>query len=174
MAVRVKLSKDQEALLKELRAELVGINAALWAPKLAHCITLLTEDRLLAAATCFTLLATELEAYPPVRELVIRFYNSLFGGGSNMACATTHKTSTTVQGPGVCCAALSTSGLTPAVGVRVAAVNSKGACIVCEIKASTSKKHPGALVFKRGLNHVIGSQVSCASASGGCCALVGA
>jgi len=92
-------------------------------------------------------------------------------GGTNVACANTHKTSATVQGPGVCCAALTASGLTPAVGVRVAAVNKKGKCIVCEIKASTSVKHPGALVFKRGKAHVPGSAVSCPTSQEGCCAL---
>lgn len=95
-------------------------------------------------------------------------------GGTNVACATTHKTSATVQGPGVCCAALTASGLPPTVGLRVAAVNKKGKCIVCEVKASTSVKHPGALVFKRGKAHVPGSAVSCPSSSEGCCALAAA
>ena len=88
-----------------------------------------------------------------------------------MACVTTHKTSTTAQGPGVCCAALTASGLTPAVGVRIAATNRLGKCIVCEIKASTSKKSPGTLVFKRGKSHVPGSTVSCPTSQEGCCAL---
>jgi len=91
-----------------------------------------------------------------------------------VACVTTHKTTSTVQGPGVCCAALTASGLTPAVGVRVAAVNKLGKCIVCEVKASTSPKHPGTLVFKRGKANVPGSTVSCPSTSEGCCALAAA
>ncbi len=81
-----------------------------------------------------------------------------------MACANTHKVSTTAQGPGVCCAALGTQ--TPVVGLRFATVNAKGQCIVCEIKSSTSKKHPGALVFKRGK-----SQGLCPTTAEGCCAL---
>lgn len=88
-----------------------------------------------------------------------------------MACANTHKISTTAQGPGVCCAALSASGLTPAVGVRVAAVNSAGKCIVCQVKASTSKRNPGHLVFVRGKSSVPGSTVSCPTTQEGCCAL---
>lgn len=91
-----------------------------------------------------------------------------------MACVNTHKVSSTVQGPGVCCAALAASGQTPVVGLRIATVNKLNKCIVCEIKASTSVKHPGALVFKRGKAHVPGSTVSCPSASEGCCALMAA
>ena len=59
-----------------------------------------------------------------------------------MACVTTHKVSTTASGPGVCCAALTASGFTPVVGLRIATVNKLNKCIVCEIKASTSKKAP--------------------------------
>lgn len=95
-------------------------------------------------------------------------------GGGNVACANTHKTSVTTQGPGVCCAALVASGLTPVVGLRVAAVNKKGKCIVCEVKASTSPKHQGQLVFKRGKAVVPGSNVSCPTSAEGCCALAGA
>jgi hypothetical protein len=54
-----------------------------------------------------------------------------------------------------------------AVGTRVATTDAKGRCIVCEIKASTAKKHPGALVFKRGK-----SMGLCPTSSGGCCALL--
>jgi hypothetical protein len=99
----------------------------------------------------------------------------LGGGGNNVACANTHTVTSKAQGPGICCAALTASGLTPAVGVRVATVNSKGACIVCEVKASTNKKAaPGTLVFKRGKSHVPGSAVSCPTSVEGCCALSGA
>ena len=105
---------------------------------------------------------------------VAQYINSLIGGGK-VACANTHKTSTLVQGPGVCCAALTASGLTPAVGVRVAAVNKKGKCIICEVKLSTSKKAaPGQLAFKRGKAAVPGSAVSCPSTVEGCCALAAA
>lgn len=88
-----------------------------------------------------------------------------------MACANVHKVSTTAQGPGTCCAALAASGQTPVVGLRVAAINSKGQCFVCEIKSSTSKKNPGIMVFKRGKSHVAGSPVSCPTTQEGCCAL---
>ena len=98
---------------------------------------------------------------------------SFFLGGTNVACATTHKVSTVAQGPGVCCAAFTASGLTPAVGVRVVATNKLGKCIVCEVKASTSKKSPGTLVFKRGKASVPGSTISCPSTAEGCCALLG-
>lgn len=87
-------------------------------------------------------------------------------------CTNTHEVTSQVQGPGVCCAALAASGLKPAPGVRVAATNKDGKCFVCEVKASTSKKNPGALVFKRGKNQVPGSQVNCPSSSHGCCALL--
>lgn len=106
---------------------------------------------------------------------LIAFVRALVsGGGGNVACANTHTTSVKAQGPGVCCAALSASGLTPAVGVRVAAVNAAGKCIVCEVKSSTSRKSPGTLVFKRGKSHVPGSAVSCPTSQEGCCALSGA
>jgi hypothetical protein len=88
-----------------------------------------------------------------------------------VACVTTHQTSVRTQGPGVCCAALSASGLTPTVGLRIAAQDKLGHCMVCEVKSSTSRKHPGALVFKRGKSNVPGSAVSCPSSSIGCCAL---
>ena len=124
------------------------------------------------------LVAHELKAPPKVQAHLKQIVNTLqklqlSQGGKTMACATTHKTTTVTQGPGVCCAAFSASGLAPAVGVRVAAVNKLGKCIVCEIKASTSKKNPGALVFKRGKASVPGSTVSCPSSQEGCCALIG-
>lgn len=101
-----------------------------------------------------------------------QWLSQTFGGGP-VACATTHKVSTVAQGPGVCCAAFSASGLAPVVGARVVATNKNGKCMVCEIKASTSKKNPGMLVFKRGKNQVPGSTVSCPSTSEGCCYLLG-
>jgi len=110
-------------------------------------------------------------------SVLVSFFEEFLGGGiSNMACATTHKVSTTVQGAGPCCAAYSAAfpaGHIPVVGERVAATNKLGKCIVCEVKASTSRKHPGMLVFKRGLAHVAGSVVSCPSTAEGCCALLG-
>jgi hypothetical protein len=101
----------------------------------------------------------------------IRGFLASFGGGGNVACATTHTTSIKTQGPGVCCAALAASNQTPVVGLRIAATNKLGNCIVCVVKASTSKKNPGVLVFKRGKAHVPGSPVSCPSTQEGCCAL---
>lgn len=81
-----------------------------------------------------------------------------------MACANQHKTSTIVQGPGVCCAALGSQ--TPTVGLRFTATNKLGHCIVCQIKASTSKKNPGALVFVRGKSLGL-----CPTSNVGCCSL---
>lgn len=91
-----------------------------------------------------------------------------------MACANTHRTSGLVQGAGKCCAALQASGQTPVIGLRLSTTNKLGKCIICEIKASTSPKHPGALVFKRGKAQVPGSPVSCPSSFEGCCALAAA
>ncbi len=107
---------------------------------------------------------------PLVDTAIRNFINSLLGG-TTVACANTHKTTALVQGPGVCCAALAASGSVPVVGLRLPALTKKGKCFVCEVKASTSVKHPGALVFKRGKSHVVGSPVSCPSSSEGCCAL---
>lgn len=87
-------------------------------------------------------------------------------GGNKMACSTTHNVTSKVTGPGMCCKALAASGQAPAVGVRVAATDSKGKCVVCEIKASTSRKHPGQLVFKRGKGGAL-----CPTSTGGCCIL---
>jgi hypothetical protein len=84
------------------------------------------------------------------------------------ACVTTHKgVAPTIQGAGVCCAAFSASGLPRAVGTRVATTDARGRCMVCEIKASTSKKNPGALVFKRGKSLGL-----CPTSAHGCCALL--
>jgi hypothetical protein len=64
----------------------------------------------------------------------------------------------------MCCAALGAQ--TPVIGLRFGATTASGKCFVCEIKASTSKAHPGAMVFKRGKGGVI-----CPTTSRGCCAL---
>ncbi len=144
-----------------------------WLNSFLLCLALAVDGQETAAADCFIKLFEEAKA-EPLLEKVANELISFFGGGLNMACTTSHKTSTTVAGPGVCCAALSASGAVPTVGLRLSALNKLGKCIICEIKASTSVKHPGALVFKRGKAQVIGSQVSCPSSSGGCCALVGA
>lgn len=84
-----------------------------------------------------------------------------------MACANQHSTSTKVQGPGVCCAAL--GGQTPTIGLRFAATSRTGKCIVCEVTASRSPKHPGRLVFKRGKGGSI-----CPTSTSGCCSLAAA
>jgi hypothetical protein len=148
---------------------------------LAAIESAIEADLLVVAATEFLVCSAKLlvefallNRNKVVKELVTEFQAVLHRGGNPMACATTHKTSTTTQGPGVCCAAFSASGLAPAVGVRVAAVNKLGKCIICEIKASTSKKSPGTLVFKRGKAQVPGSTVSCPTSQEGCCALTGA
>lgn len=173
MPAFVKLTPAAEKLVRQLQDEFQGIPGTLWAPKLAHCLTLFVEQRDVAASACFLLLLSELEAWPTVEATAVKLYRLLFHRRPNMACATTHKTSSTVQGPGVCCAALSASGLPPAVGVRVVAQNKLGKCIVCEVTTSRSPKHVGQLVFKRGKASVPGSSVSCPSTSEGCCALIG-
>lgn len=114
----------------------------------------------------------------PTTAAIISFIQGILGGGTGtMACATTHKTSTTVQGPGVCCSCFTAQGFgpgnAPPIGARCATTNKSGKCIVCQVKASTSKKHPGTPVFVRGKASVPGSQVSCPSTSEGCCALLG-
>ena len=86
-----------------------------------------------------------------------------------MACANMHTQTSRVQGPGTCCAALAASGQAPAIGVRVAATSKTGKCFVCQVVASTSKKHPGALVFHRGKSLGL-----CPTVSEGCCALAAA
>jgi hypothetical protein len=84
-----------------------------------------------------------------------------------MACSNTHNATTKVQGPGVCCAALGTQ--TPVLGLRFGATDKNGHCFVCEIAASTSKKNPGHLKFKRGKSAGI-----CPTSTGGCCSLAAA
>jgi hypothetical protein len=84
------------------------------------------------------------------------------------ACVNSHKgPAPLIQGPGTCCAAFAAAGLAPTVGARVAATDAKGRCFVCEVKTSTSKKNPGAKVFKRGK-----SMGLCPTASHGCCSLL--
>jgi hypothetical protein len=187
MAVRVKLTREQERLLQELRAELVGINASLWAPKLAHCLTLLVEDRLLAGATCFSLLVGELVIYPSVRDLAIRLYESLFGGKPIMPCVTTHRTSGKVQGPGLCCSQVGVAGglVAPPAGTTlpqylagqadagqipagriVGVTTATGKCGSCMVVGSSSKKHLGKPVLK-----FIPGGPTCPTAGTGCCAL---
>ena len=178
------------ALLAELRAlarELFNSRLA-WAIAIRVCLVetldafaLNLAEGVVIGLLCFgklLVVARELNAPPAVQAQLARIHRTLqeiqlSQGGSKMACATTHKVSSVTQGPGVCCAAFAASGQAPAVGVRVAAVNKLGKCIVCEIKASTSKKNPGALVFKRGKASVPGSTVSCPSTQEGCCALIG-
>lgn len=138
---------------------------------LLTCVAIAIEDPP-AAIACMAAVGISYIG-PIVGSAVSTFIRNLLGGGGNVACVTTHKVSSTAQGPGVCCAALSASGLTPTVGLRIAATNSAGKCIVCEIKASTSKKNPGRLVFKRGKSQVPGSTVVCPTSSQGCCALAG-
>lgn len=88
-------------------------------------------------------------------------------GGNNMACQTTHNVTSRSQGPGPCCAALAASGQTPHVGLRLAAKDRSGRCIVCEVIPSRSKKAaPGQLAFKRGRAAGL-----CPTRESGCCAL---
>jgi hypothetical protein len=87
------------------------------------------------------------------------------------ACANTHNVTTKTQGPGVCCAAMPASVPhgTAAIGHRWVAHDKHGKCFVCEVKASTSVKHAGEPVIKRGK-----SEGLCPTSVGGCCRLLAA
>jgi hypothetical protein len=86
------------------------------------------------------------------------------------ACTPTHKVSSLVQGPGVCCAALTSSGVTAvSVGTRVAATDKNGKCFICEVKALRK----GGLGFKRGKSFQAGSPANCPTQRQGCCQLAG-
>jgi len=148
-----------------LAAAIAAFAAEQWAIGLGLLVAAYEEALLFSAAAA--------SALNNAVACVRTFINSL-GGGSGMACATTHKVSSTVQGGGPCCNAYAAAGFpTVAVGQRVVATNKAGKCIVCEVKLSTSKAHPGIPVFKRGKASVPGSTVSCPSTAEGCCALLG-
>lgn len=82
-----------------------------------------------------------------------------------MACVNTH--SSKVQGAGTCCR--SYPGGPPTIGKRWATTDTKGHCIVCEIKPSRSTKHPGRPVIGRGKGGAL-----CPTTSEGCCAIAAA
>lgn len=165
---------DCQTALERLRRVLFEVRFAGLVAEIVEAIA--SDGWLLAVQLLEAALVTidfRVEQRATVRTL-IRCLESLIRRNPTVACATTHKTSTIVQGPGKCCAAYAAAGFTtPAIGQRVVAVNSAGKCIVCEVKASTSPKHPGLLVFKRGKSVVPGSNVSCPSTAEGCCALLG-
>lgn len=183
--------RELHRLLRELKSlALAAFNSkAAWALAIYKCIQETTDafiagpyEGVAVGILCFgklLLVAHELNAPQPVVRTLRQVVHTLQvlqlqQGGNRMACVTTHKVSQTAQGPGVCCAALGASGQTPVVGLRIAATDAKGHCFVCEVKSSTSKKNPGALVFKRGKSHVPGSAVSCPTSTGGCCSLAAA
>jgi hypothetical protein len=150
---------------------------------LAEILAAIVSGALVGSATIYAALAA-IGIIPPQQGMTVSqltaFIRALIAsgtGGPGMACATTHSTTTKAQGPGVCCAALSAAGYGPGnpppIGTRVAAQNRLGNCIVCQVSASTSRKHPGVPVIRRGKSFVAGSAVSCPTSSGGCCALVG-
>jgi hypothetical protein len=85
-------------------------------------------------------------------------------------CVDTHTVDNIAQGPGPCCTAMRQHGGRPTPGLRLAAVNKKGKCFVCEVKVSTAKNAaPGTLVFKHGKSAGI-----CPTTTHGCCALLAA
>jgi hypothetical protein len=84
-----------------------------------------------------------------------------------MACANTHKVSSTSQGPGTCCASMPAG--TPHAGMRWAATDKKGRCFVCEVAVSRSVKRAGELVIRRGKSAGL-----CPTSVGGCCRLLAA
>ncbi len=104
-----------------------------------------------------------------------------------MACANFHKSSTRVQGPGLCCAQVGVAGglVAPPAGTTLPAyipgqadagqipagrivqvTDAGGHCASCMIVGSKSKKHPGkpVLMFVRG-------GPACPTAGTGCCSL---
>lgn len=86
----------------------------------------------------------------------------------NPVCVNTHSATSLVQGPGMCCAALAASGQAPHIGLRIAARDKRGKCVVCEIAASTAKNAaPGQMKFKRGKSAGL-----CPTSRHGCCALL--
>jgi len=154
LAVRVHISPEAERLLAQLQDELNGINAALWAPKLAECTKLLLADKLTLAALCFGALIVELEIYPSIAKLAGRLYHVLFGNkGGNMALSTI--TSPPVcstgrsQHKGICCAALTQLGAAQAaIGFQyTSCASGRTVCMKCGIGSSTSPKHPGRPIF---------------------------
>jgi hypothetical protein len=89
-------------------------------------------------------------------------------------CVDQHSVSNVAQGAGPCCTALRQHGGAPTPGLRLAAVNRKGKCFVCEVERSTAKKYasnPGTapLVFKHGKSLGL-----CPTTTHGCCALLAA
>jgi hypothetical protein len=83
-------------------------------------------------------------------------------------CVSTHRTSTEVKGPGICCGSMPAGvRADPKDGDRWATKNKKGECIVCELAPSTSKHaSPGQLKIKRGKAGQL-----CPTKQHGCCAL---
>jgi len=122
---------------------------------------------------------------PIVGTAIVNFINSLSsGGGSNVACNSTH--SSKVQGPGTCCLAVQSGALIPpAPGTilpvytpgsagtlppgRIAQVtDSAGHCASCMIVGSSSAKHRGRPVLK-----YIRGGPTCPTSQAGCCTLQG-
>lgn len=138
-------------------------------------------------AVVYPCLVLFLASNPAASQAVISLANQiiqLIGGGSNMpACTTTHRTSTKVQGAGVCCALVGTT-LIPVPGQatypvysaataptlpHAPAANSLGQCGTCYIAGSKSPKHPGKPILK-----FIRGGVSCPTTGTGCCSLAAA
>lgn len=97
-----------------------------------------------------------------------------------MACNTTHRVSTKVQGPGLCCQQVTNGSLVLPPGTttlprytsggelnfpHVQVTDSAGHCATCMIVGSSSVKHPGRPVLK-----FVRGGPGCATSSG-CCAL---
>jgi hypothetical protein len=141
-----------------------------WFNSLLLCIALLAEGNEAEAALCFSKLYVEASAEGPVRRLVQDVISAIEGGSKMATCTPSHTTSTKVPGPGTCCAAFVAAGFTsanpPPIGTRVATVDSRQRCIVCEVKASKSVKNPGAPVIGRGKGGLL-----CPTSAHGCCTL---
>jgi hypothetical protein len=194
------------ALLKDRWAQFMNIvnSTPAWLVSSAGCLTII-QDALDVGAweaavgeglLCFAKLASAFIEFN--KDLVVQDLNTLFsifenffGGNGNMPCQTTHKVTSKVQGPGLCCAQVGV-GLTPPppgttlpqyiagqadagqipagrivqVTTAPTTTHPNGLCGSCMIVGSASKKHPGKPVLK-----FVPGGPTCPTAGTGCCAL---
>lgn len=156
MAVIVRLPPGARRLVAELQAEMKIALGASWALKAVECITLIEEDRLVAAAVCLSALAGELIAYPKVIGIVIELIdlieNSFTRGHKKMALPSLGTPPVCSTGnprhKGICCSAVTQLGAAvAATGFQYTSCTGKTVCLKCGIGQSTSPKHPGRPIF---------------------------
>jgi len=166
---------------------------ASWAMSASGCLTLAKNlpfpENVEVAVSCLAKLLTE-DAFlnpSPVLVLTIGLLLNLVRRREHMACVTFHKSSTKVQGPGLCCAQVGVAGglVAPPPGTTlpqyipgqadagqippgriVQVTDAGGHCASCMIVGSASKKHPGKPVLK-----FVRGGPACPTAGTGCCAL---